>query len=111
MSSDLERDNSLLREQIRVSDVAFQFLFEQHKKLTEQHELLLAGVRAECKQFNFPDEDRPKLWDPLKKISAQNGECPKCGGKMEARSASGIGRRNEEMEADWDECGKCGYVV
>lgn len=35
--------------------------------------------------------------------------CPVCNTPMEYRYASGIDRYNQECEADWDECPKCGH--
>jgi len=31
-------------------------------------EKLIAAVRAECANFNFPDEDRPLLWEALQEL-------------------------------------------
>lgn len=38
-------------------------------------------------------------------------KCPQCGGKMETRGSKGFDRHGREMEAEWDECTKCGLTI
>jgi transcription elongation factor Elf1 len=36
-------------------------------------------------------------------------KCPKCGSEIVSKGAIGTDHHNQEMEADWEECEKCGF--
>lgn len=50
-----------------VDEVARQI---EHICHLRELEAVVSAVRKECAKFNFPDEDRPELWEALKSLDA-----------------------------------------
>ena len=44
----------------------------------------------------------------LRPAESEGDACKHCGGKIVSRGKVGYGSNNQEQEADWEECEKCG---
>jgi hypothetical protein len=61
--------HAVFRKQMPPDFATFKSITKNYKK-TAALEAVVAAARAECAKFQFPDEDRPELWEALQALDA-----------------------------------------